>query len=137
MTKQQKIEPKLLQTKSFCYTIVKNAPRVLLTHSEAEKRKLEIFDFVIFLSSFFFSFITRNSKTIGRIRKFYVSQTNALLTKRCLFWVRAVCEPRLAVIIQNMHGGLLLRRHFVCTFAPKLTNCRAYTSILHTKRLGY
>ena len=32
-------------------TIDKNAPRVLLPYSEAEKRKLENFDFVILLSS--------------------------------------------------------------------------------------
>ena len=30
---------------------VKNAPRVLLPHSEAENRKLKIFNFVILLSS--------------------------------------------------------------------------------------
>ena len=54
LRKPQQIEPTLLQTKSLCYTIVKNAPRVLLPHSEAEKRKLENFDFVILLSSFFF-----------------------------------------------------------------------------------
>ena len=51
LTKSQKIEPKLLQTKSLCYTIIKNAPRVLLPHSAAEERKPENFDFVILLSS--------------------------------------------------------------------------------------
>ena len=51
LTKPQQSEPKLLQTKSLAYTIVKNAPRVLLPHSEVEKRKLENFDFVNLLSS--------------------------------------------------------------------------------------
>ena len=52
---------KTLTEKTICYTIVKNDPRVLLPHSEAEKRKLEIFDFVI-LSFFFFFFITCTQK---------------------------------------------------------------------------
>ena len=56
LRKLQQSEAKHLHTKSLCYNIVKNAPRVLLPHSEAEKRKLENFNF-----------ITRNSKTIGRI----------------------------------------------------------------------
>ena len=46
LRKPQQNEPKLLQTKSPCYTIVKNVPRVLLPHSKAEKIKLGNFDFV-------------------------------------------------------------------------------------------
>ena len=37
LRKPQQNEPKLLETKSLCYAIVKNVPRVLLPHSEAEK----------------------------------------------------------------------------------------------------
>ena len=47
----------------------KNAPRVLLAHTKAEKNKHENFDFVHLLSSFFFflSFfllLTHNSRTV-------------------------------------------------------------------------
>ena len=37
--------------KNLWYTIAKNAPRILLPHSEAEKSKFEIFEFVNLLSS--------------------------------------------------------------------------------------
>ena len=42
---------KTLADKSLCYTIVKTAPRFLLPHSEAVKRKLENFKFVILFFS--------------------------------------------------------------------------------------
>ena len=42
------------------------------------------------------------------------------LPKRCLLWVRAVCEPDWGVIIQNKHDSLLSRHHFVCTFGHSL-----------------
>ena len=68
LRKPQQSEPKHLQTKSICYTIVNNVPRVLLPHSEAEKKELEYFNFAILLSSSsFFFFITHNSRTIGYI----------------------------------------------------------------------
>ena len=54
LRKPKQIEPKLLQSISLCFTIVKNAPNVMLPHSEAEETKFENFDFVVLLSSFFF-----------------------------------------------------------------------------------
>ena len=52
--KPQQREPKHLHTRNLCYTITKTARRVMPPRSEAEKIKLENFDFVIILSSLFF-----------------------------------------------------------------------------------
>ena len=52
LRKPQLSEPKYLQTKNLCYTIVKNPARVLLPDTEVdEKRQHENYDFVILLSS--------------------------------------------------------------------------------------
>ena len=100
-------EPKHLQT------IIKNALRVLLPHSEAEKSKPEIFDFVVLLSSS--SHVTQ--KPYGAY-EYSTCQTNALLLNRCLFWVRTVCEPQLVCYYPKHTSWSLSETPFCVSFWP-------------------
>ena len=63
---------------------------------KVKKIEHENFDFVLLLS-FFLSFfsITHNSKSIRRIRMFYIPNDCCAIGD-FLFWVRAACEQRLA-----------------------------------------
>ena len=130
LRKQQQTEPKLLQTKSLCYTIVKNAPRVLLPHSEAEKRKLENFDFVILVSSSSSllsssSLITQKPKGAYERSK-HVKQI--LYYKRtCFFWIRAVCEQRLMCYYPKQASWSPFEMPFVHTFGNNLQTTRVKT----------
>ena len=138
LRKLQQIEPKLSKTKSLCYTIVKNAPKVLLPHSEAEKGKYENFDFAILLSSFFFFFLLLHHTQL----KNHKAHMNILCVKRMLYYRRGAfsgIEPYAShdwdVIIQNMHGSFLLRHHFVCTLGLTLQiiGCIQYQSDTHVQ----
>ena len=77
-------------TKSLCYNYYKNATRVLLLHTKAEKNEHKIFDFVIlpfFLSS---PHITQNLRGYMNVVH---AKVNALLQWVGLFWFIAACEP--------------------------------------------
>ena len=116
LRKPQQSVTKLLQTKAL--PIAKNAPRVLLPHSEADKRKLEIFNFVILFSSS--SHITQNHR----------AHMNVVHVKRMLyyrisdFWVRAVCEPQLVCYYPKHASWSPSKMPFCAYFWPQLMNYR-------------
>ena len=120
LRKPQQSEPTLLQTKSLCYTIVKNSPKILLPHSETEKRKLENFDLLSVSSSSFFFLLLSSSSCVTQNHREHM---NILQVKRMLYYRRGAfsgldlyADHDWCVIIQNTHGSLLSRRHFVLTF---------------------
>ena len=96
----QQGESKHLQTKTLCYTIVKNSPR-LLPYSEAETKKFENFNFVILLSSSFF-FLLLFSFFFFFLSSFFIllhhacitinsrTHINVLHLKRMLYYRRGV-----------------------------------------------
>ena len=81
---------KHLQTKSLCYSIVKNAPRVLLVHIKANKTTRN-FDF-LFLSFFLLCFPSCIIKKLQYFPKPSTYQMNTLALWTCLFWFKAVCK---------------------------------------------
>ena len=93
---------KTLTNKSLYYT---NVPSFLLPHLKGEKRKLENYDFVIFLTSSFFSFFMRNWKTIGHISTFYLSNQCStheevlLLAKSCMWATTSVLLSKTRMVV--------------------------------------
>ena len=110
---------KHLQTKSLCYTVVKNTPRVLLSHSEAKKANLQI----SILSSFFLLLLL----PIHHITQKQRAHMNILHVKQMLYYRRVAfsglelyVSRNWCVIIQNMYHSRLSRCHFMHTFGHNL-----------------
>ena len=114
LEKPQHSEPKRLLTKSLCYTIVKNATRVLLPHSEAEKNNHENCNFVILLSSL--SHVTENHRAYMSVP--YVRRM--LYYRRGAFSGLDLYASHDWWVIQNVHHSRFLRCHFVHTFGHNL-----------------
>ena len=78
--KNQAEELKSLKTTSLCYSNAKSTPKILLTFSKVEKTKVENFDFVPLLSSFFFFLLPQNKSKVYGLCEGLTYQTTALLT---------------------------------------------------------
>ena len=108
--------------KTLSYSYVKSSLRVPFLFLAVEKIERKNLDFSKFWfctssSSFFLSFfsIKHNSKSIytAYTNKQSEQQTNALLSKIFLFFVRAACELRSTSYDPNTRPGGFLVRHFI------------------------